>query len=861
MSFYRGVGGSGDANDDASISQVTTAQVAAAASQAAAATSASNAATSASNAATSASNAATSASNAATSATAADLSKDDAAVSALAASTSETNASASETAAAASEAAALASETAALASETAASASETAAAASEATATAAASSASTSATSATASAASASTSASAASGSAAAALASQVAAAASETAAAASETAAAASEATATAAATTATTAATNASTSASAASSSQTAAAASEAAAATSSSNAATSASNAATSASNAATSASNASSSATSAAVSASSASSAADAALAALDNFDDRYLGQKASDPTLDNDGNALLTGALYFNTVDGIMKVYDGSTWLAAYASLSGALLTTNNLSDVADAPTARTNLGLGTAATTASTDYATAAQGALADTAVQPAAIANMLESTDIGVTVQGYNANTVVDASYVHTDNNYTTTEKNKLAGIASGAEVNVNADWNAVSGDAQILNKPTAVSSFTNDSGYITSSDSITGNAATATTASATSATLTRGTYLTGSNFNGSAATTWAVDATSANTASKVVARDASGNFSAGTISATTFSGSGASLTTLNASNLSSGTVPDARISGSYTGMTNLTGSGTVDFAKFLGNAADTAAAPSFSWTGDTNTGIYSPGADQIGIATGGVSRFTVSTTAINSTLPLSATAITATSSVLPATDNTGVVGSAALTWNNGQFTNLTVDGTLSVRAAIDLADSDIVQFGSSDDTKFFYDGTNNTMEMELEASANSFIITDNGTTRFTFGRSAGSLTLNSGPLVEFKSAIGASAIDLNAGNYFTKTISGATTFTISNIAASGNVSAFVLELTNGGAAAVTWFSGVTWAAGTPPTLTAAGVDTLAFFTHNGGTTWRGFVLGQGMA
>jgi len=38
----------------------------------------------------------------------------------------------------------------------------------------------------------------------------------------------------------------------------------------------------------------------------------------------------------------------------------------------------------------------------------------------------------------------------------------YTTTEKNKLAGIAIGAEVNVNADWNAVSGDAQILNKPT---------------------------------------------------------------------------------------------------------------------------------------------------------------------------------------------------------------------------------------------------------------------------------------------------------------------------------------------------------------------------------------------------------------
>lgn len=59
--------------------------------------------------------------------------------------------------------------------------------------------------------------------------------------------------------------------------------------------------------------------------------------------------------------------------------------------------------------------------------------------------------------------------------------NDYTTTEKNKLAGIASGAEVNVNADWNATTGDAQILNKPTIpskTSDLTNDIGFITTSD-----------------------------------------------------------------------------------------------------------------------------------------------------------------------------------------------------------------------------------------------------------------------------------------------------------------------------------------------------------------------------------------------
>jgi len=109
--------------------------------------------------------------------------------------------------------------------------------------------------------------------------------------------------------------------------------AASSASAAATSASNAATSASNAATSASNAATSESNASSSASSAASSASS-------AAASFDSFDDRYLGAKSSNPTLDNDGNALLTGALYFNTTANEMRVYNGSAWVAAYLPAAG-----------------------------------------------------------------------------------------------------------------------------------------------------------------------------------------------------------------------------------------------------------------------------------------------------------------------------------------------------------------------------------------------------------------------------------------------------------------------------------------------------------------------------------------
>jgi hypothetical protein len=77
--------------------------------------------------------------------------------------------------------------------------------------------------------------------------------------------------------------------------------------------------------------TSANSASTSASSALTSANSAATSAASAATSYDQFDDRYLGDKSADPTTDNDGNPLLTGALYFNTVVGAMKVYDGSAW--------------------------------------------------------------------------------------------------------------------------------------------------------------------------------------------------------------------------------------------------------------------------------------------------------------------------------------------------------------------------------------------------------------------------------------------------------------------------------------------------------------------------------------------------
>ena len=109
---------------------------------------------------------------------------------------------------------------------------------------------------------------------------------------------------------------------------------------ASTSASTATTQAGIATTKAGESAASATASASSATAAAGSATAAASSASAAAASFDQFDDIYLGAKSSVPTVDNDGNALQAGALYFNTVSNTMFVYSGSSWAAAGSAVNG-----------------------------------------------------------------------------------------------------------------------------------------------------------------------------------------------------------------------------------------------------------------------------------------------------------------------------------------------------------------------------------------------------------------------------------------------------------------------------------------------------------------------------------------
>ncbi len=140
-------------------------------------------------------------------------------------------------------------------------------------------------------------------------------------------------------------------------------------------------------------------------------------------------------------------------------------------------------------------------------------------------------------------------------------------------------------------------------------------------------------------------------------------------------------------------------------------------------------------------------------------------------------------------------------------------------------LDGTTG---AIQINGADVITFGSSG----LITGVN-LSNQTFAAPTSTGIIYDNGSVRSNIV------------------AVGALNIDCSAGNYFTKTINGASTFTVSNVPTS-RAYAFTIQLTHT-SGTITWFSGVQWPNGVAPSLTTGKVHLFTFVTDNGGTTWRG--------
>jgi hypothetical protein len=262
---------------------------------------------------------------------------------------------------------------------------------------------------------------------------------------------------------------------------------------------------------------------------------------------------------------------------------------------------------------------------------------------------------------------------------------------------------------------------------------------------------------------------------------------------------------------------------------------------------------------------SPVYSFDGDTNTGIAHTGADELALVTGGTARVTIDGSgSVNvpgsiSTPALSVTTVAGIEGSLAFIDQTdpqyavSIAPSTAATANttytlpsadgtNGQLLKTNGSGALSWTSPVDISGKLDSSTAASTYAPLASPTFTGTVTIPAGASISGYAPT--ATPTFT-----GQPYINGSYRANI-TAVAALNIDCSLGNFFTKTINGASTFTVSNVPASRSY-AFTLELTHT-SGTITWFSGVVWPGGTAPTLTTGKVHLFMFFTDDGGTTWR---------
>ena len=206
------------------------------------------------------------------------------------------------------------------------------------------------------------------------------------------------------------------------------------------------------------------------------------------------------------------------------------------------------------------------------------------------------------------------------------------------------------------------------------------------------------------------------------------------------------------------------------------------------------------------------------------------------------------------------------------------ATTASTGNFSTLSIGGTAitSTAAELNILDGVTATFSEIN----ILDGiTATTAELNIldgvtatAAELNYTDITTLGTSEASKAVTAdanGVVTFDNGIIEEFTavtSTTNATTVNLQDGTNFSHTLTENTTFTFSNPASTGKVSAFTLKIVQDASASgytVTWPASVDWPSATAPTLTAtaSAVDYFVFITHDGGTTWYGFTAGQALA
>ena len=147
------------------------------------------------------------------------------------------------------------------------------------------------------------------------------------------------------------------------------------------------------------------------------------------------------------------------------------------------------------------------------------------------------------------------------------------------------------------------------------------------------------------------------------------------------------------------------------------------------------------------------------------------------------------------------------------------------------------------------------------FDDDDGGDIRIQPKYGENSIVALDDGAVELycdnvkKFETTSGGVKIT-GQQVSNVTAISGTVIDCSLGNYFTKTITGATAFTFTNIPASGTEYSMTVELDLNGNNGVTWPASVTWSADTAPSITDGKTQLFMFVTVDGGTKWRGGTL-----
>ena len=311
--------------------------------------------------------------------------------------------------------------------------------------------------------------------------------------------------------------------------------------------------------------------------------------------------------------------------------------------------------------------------------------------------------------------------------------------------------------------------------------------------------------------------------------------------------------------------------------------------------GSGAIVYDAFTDlNLAGTTQVAILNTTTSLQTPLieFTDGDDAIAIADGGLVTM-AKVTAIGGTTPgtgafttLEGTTVTASTAFVPDASGGADLGTTSLEFGD-----------------VYIADDKQIKFGSDQDVTMEYDedGTDTLLisgDVTIADGTNTFnIASHDGTDGLalagtvvtsdatqlnynnitTLGTSQASkvvtadangvVTFDNGKIEEstaITSSSNAATLNLRDGDNFTHTLSENVTYTFSNPAASGKVSAFTLKvIQDSSARTITWPTSVDWAAGTAPTLsTGSGeVDVFVFATYDGGTIYYGFTAGQAMA